>query len=84
MILNREAKTTGSMCIALLRRIMFKVEEVNGVHLLGNMEIIKHADSGRETSHGAHILIWQSPNRSKVPICGKCSPADFVGVFAQR
>jgi hypothetical protein len=41
MILNREAKTTGSMCIALLRRITFKVEVENGVHLLCSMAIIK-------------------------------------------
>jgi hypothetical protein len=46
MILNREAKTTGSMCIALLRRITFKVEDVNGVHLLCNMEIIKPSAQG--------------------------------------
>ena len=32
MMLNREAKTTGSMCIALLRRITFEIEVVNGVH----------------------------------------------------
>jgi hypothetical protein len=41
MILNREAKTTGSRCIALLRRIASKVEVANGVHLLRSMEIIK-------------------------------------------
>jgi hypothetical protein len=34
MILNREAETTGSICIALLRRITFKVEVVNEVRLL--------------------------------------------------
>jgi hypothetical protein len=40
MILNREAKTTGSICITLLRRTTLKVEVVTGVHLLCSMEII--------------------------------------------
>jgi hypothetical protein len=40
MIRNREARTTGSICIALLRHITFKVEVANEVHFPFSMEII--------------------------------------------
>jgi hypothetical protein len=46
MRLNREAKTTGSICIALLRRSSFQVEVVNEVHFPCSMEIIKALPQG--------------------------------------
>jgi hypothetical protein len=81
MIRNREAKTTGSICIALLRRITFKVEVANGVRLLCNMEIIKSSAQGGNFPSSAHAdLAIAEPNEStdlRIAV-------DFVGVSAQR